>query len=67
MPLILALLDLVLRKSSGPVHMREFNVESLGVNAILIVTETALSYPYFMLCFPAVIQYISVILHRKYY
>ena len=46
-----ALPYLVLRKSSGVlVHMREFNVQSSGVNAILIVSNTALSSPIGIFC-----------------
>jgi len=50
---ILALPYLVLRKSLEPVvHMREFNVQSFGVNAIFIITNTAISYSYWdILCF----------------
>lgn len=61
---ILALPDLVLRKSSGPVvHIRKFNVQSLGVNAILIVTNTALLLPFcallsccYIICFTCCLQ-----------
>lgn len=50
---ILVLPYLVLRKSLGPVaHMREFDVQSSGVNAILVVTNIALLYFYWdILCF----------------